>query len=232
MVEKCANLSLVLAELVRDQLQAKPDSCLGLPTGRTPLGCYQLLSAWSKDSKVDWSQARCFQLDDYIDVQEEFSFHHYLEEHLYTFTNVNPKNTFNPRFIADYDEQIASLGGLDLTILGIGRNGHIAFNEPGTPFRSWTHSMFLTKETREANSEFFPSPDEIPTRAVTMGIKTILNSRRLVLVASGSSKRDILAKALHGPVTVDVPASFLQNHDNLLVLTDFDINPEKLRAES
>lgn len=231
MVEKYANLSLVLAELIREQLQAKPDSCLGLPTGRTPLGCYQILSTWSANNQLDWSQARCFQLDDYIDVQEEFSFHQYLQDNLYRFTNVNPKNTFNPRHIADYDEQIASLGGLDLAILGIGLNGHIAFNEPGTPVASWTHSMFLTEATRDANSEFFPDENEIPTRAVTMGIQTILGSRRLVLVASGESKRDILEMALHGAVTVDVPASFLQKHDNLLVLTDFDINTEQLRAE-
>jgi glucosamine-6-phosphate deaminase len=115
---------------------------------------------------------------------------------------------------------IASVGGLDLTILGIGQNGHIAFNEPGTPLWSWTHSIWLTESTLQANAEFFKGTP--PTKAVTMGIQTILGSKKLILMATGKKKANILARALRGPVTPEVPASFLQKHKNLLVMTDFE----------
>jgi glucosamine-6-phosphate deaminase len=215
-------LSLKTAEAIAAQLRKKPDSCLGLPTGRTPLGCYELLSQWSRDGKLDWSQARCFALDDYLDVQEVDSFAHYLQENLYQHTNLPLEQRFNPRFSDNYDQLIADCGGLDLTVIGIGSNGHIAFNEPGTPRHSWTNCIWLTESTRQANAAFFSYPYNIPNRAVTMGIATILASRQLILIANGERKQEILSQALNGPRTSEVPASYLQEHHNLQIFTDFD----------
>ena len=215
-----AALSLRVAELVREQLSEKPASNLALPTGRTPTGCYRVLSDWYAEGKLDWSQATAFALDEYYDVDERFSFRHYLEDHLYQQTNLRPAARFNPILAADYDGVIAAAGGLDLALLGIGNNGHIAFNEPGTPLDSWTHSVILTDSTRKANAEFFVN-GEAPTRAVTVGLQTILAAKKVILIASGEQKRQILRRALSEPVTADVPASFLQLHKQLVLMTDF-----------
>lgn len=215
-----ATLSLRVAEAIKEQLELAPDSRLGLPTGRTPVECYRILSRWSKAGQLDWSKAQTFGLDEYYDVDESATFRRFLETNLYSGTNLPPKSRYNPLLCDNYDEVIASAGGLDLTVLGIGTNGHIAFNEPGTPLDSWTHSIWLTESTKQANSEFFHGT--IPEHAVTMGIQTILGSRKIILMASGEKKRSILQAALRGPVTPEVPASFLQGHSNVLILTDFD----------
>ena len=214
-------LSKIVAKIVSDLITDKPDACLGLPTGRTPLACYEYLAESSRQGEIDWRNINCFGLDDYVDADEKHSFRQFLKEKLYVHTNVTEKRLFNPIFCDNYDEQIAGCGGLDLCILGLGRNGHIAFNEPGTPLASWTHSVVLSESTRQANSEFFAG-GTIPTRAVTMGISTIISSRRIILMVTGGAKKDILAKAMHGPITSDVPASFLQLHNNVMVLADFD----------
>jgi glucosamine-6-phosphate deaminase len=221
--EPYSTLSMRVAEQVKNQLIRKPDSVFGCPTGRTPTGAYRILARWSKEGEIDWSKAKCFGLDEYIDVEEAGSFRHYLEQNLYKFTNLRPGGRFSPFFTDDYDGLIATNGGLDLTILGIGTNGHIAFNEPGTPLESFTHSIWLTESTRQANAEFFGGLEKTPTRAVTMGIRTILSSRRIILMVSGKQKKGILTKALEGPVTTDVPASFLQLHRAVSVMTDFDL---------
>ncbi len=214
-------LSLKAAEAVADQLTRKPDSCLGLPSGRSPLGCYQLLSQWSSAGKLDWSQARCFALDDYLDAEETKTFASFLHENLYKHTNLPLTQRFNPRFNDHYDELIASLGGLDLTMIGIGKNCHVAFNEPGTPRASWTHCVWLEESTRQQNAAYFGSKEQVPKRAVTMGLQTILQSRKLILIVSGDYKRDALKRALSEPSTASVPASFVQEHQALTVLTDF-----------
>jgi len=215
-----ATLSLRVAEAIKEQLKLAPGSRLGLPTGRTPIECYRILSQWSKNGQLDWSKVKAFGLDEYYDVDESATFLRFLENNLYCSTNLPAGSRYNPLFCDNYDEVIANAGGLDLTILGIGTNGHIAFNEPGTPLDSWTHSIWLTESTKQANSEFFQGT--IPEHAATMGIQTILGSRKIILMASGEKKRKILQAALRGPVTPQVPASFLQSHKNLLVMTDFD----------
>ena len=215
-------MSLQTAEAIANQLRMKPDSCLALPTGRTPIGCYQILSEWSRLGQLDWSKAKCFALDDYLDVEESQSFAYYLTKHLYCSTNLPKIARFNPRFCDNYDLLIAHQGGLDLAIVGIGRNGHIAFNEPGTPKESWTHCLFLTESTRKANASPFGSIASVPKRAITIGIRTILDSARVILVANGKDKKAILTKALSGTITTDVPASFLQSHLHLDLITDFD----------
>ncbi len=149
-------LSQELAETIVKQLEHKPDSCFGMPTGRSPLGCYGLLSSWSSMRKLDWSKAFCFQLDEYIDPTDEFmTFQYFLEHNFLRNTNMPSEYCFNPRHVDDYDQAIEKQGGLDLTILGIGGNGHIAFNEPGTLKESWTHCLWLTESTREANKSYF-----------------------------------------------------------------------------
>lgn len=221
MNSKYDDLSLKAAEAIANQLNRKPDSCLGLPSGRSPLGCYQLLCRWSSAGKLDWSKARCFALDDYLDAEETKTFASFLHEHLYKHINLPIAQRYNPRFNDDYDNLIASLGGLDLTMIGIGKNCHVAFNEPGTPRSSWTHCVWLDECTRQQNAAYFGSIEQVPRRAVTMGLHTILQSRQLVLIASGENKREALKKALAEPSTESVPASYVQEHKALTVLTDF-----------
>lgn len=222
MVETYQTFSHKIAELIREQIQLKPNVCLGLPTGRTPLDLYRILSEWSKEGKINWSQVSCFQLDEYFDTSPEHTFRNFLILNLYRSTNVSPDRLFNPLSAENYDEKILQSGGLDIMLLGLGRNGHIAFNEPGIPLESWTHSVWLAESTRRANADFFDDGCRVPTRAVTVGIRTILSARKLILMVSGDSKKSILQQALKGPVTPDLPASFLQLHKDLLVFTDFE----------
>ncbi|HEY9715036.1 MAG TPA: 6-phosphogluconolactonase, partial [Chroococcales cyanobacterium] len=215
-------LSQQLAETVAEQLKNKPESCLGLPTGRSPQGCYKLLGQWSQAGKVDWSRASCFALDDYMEADESISFQTFLETHLYKFTNLTAGQKHNPRDVDDYDSLIEQHGGLDLTLLGLGTNGHIAFNEPHTPLESFTHCIWLTESTRTANKSYFPENVTIPHRAISMGIRTILNSKRIILVVSGKNKKQALEKSLCGTPAPAVPASFLCLHPNLTVIKDFE----------
>ncbi len=221
-VEKYEALSEEIADVVAAQIRSKPNSCFGLPTGNSPLGCYKFLGDWSKQKKIDWSQTKCFALDEYVDADESITFQHFLQTNLYQYTNLQDQNKFNPSACDDYDSLIAAHGGLDLTILGLGANGHIAFNEPGTPLESWTHSIWLTESTRKANQSYFAATTTVPYRAVTMGIRTILNSRKLILIASGAHKKDILEQALLGAVDPNIPASYLSLHPHVTVLTDFE----------
>ncbi len=214
-------LSKLVAQTVIDLVKEKPNACIGFPTGRTPRACYEVLTERSAKGEVDWQKVRCFGLDEYVDADEQHSFRTILNAWLYQNTNVSRENLFNPLFQDDYDQCIANAGGLDLCILGLGQNGHIAFNEPGTPLASWTHSVWLSESTRAANAEFFHG-GTIPTRAVTMGLSTILASRRIILLVSGESKKGILTRAMRGEISGEVPASYLQNHDNVMVLADFD----------
>lgn len=221
--EAYQTLSRIVAKILADLIEEKPNACLGLPTGRTPLDCYRYLgdSSARGETKIDWSEARCFGLDEYVDAEEKHSFRRFLTDNLYSKVNVSQSNLFNPIFQDDYDELIARNGGLDLCILGLGRNGHIAFNEPGTPLQSWTHSVWLSESTRQANAEFFAGGN-VPTRAVTMGLSTILASRKIVLMVLGAAKKEILARAMRGPICSELPASFLQTHKDVIVLADFD----------
>lgn len=214
-------LSQQVADDVAHQLKRKPDSCFGLPTGKSPVKAYDYLSQRSASGELDWSKSWCFALDDYLECDEDRTFQRYLETHLYRSTNLPPEHRFNPRFCDAYDDLIASHGGLDLTILGLGTNGHIAFNEPSTPFQSYTHSMWLTESTREANKAYFEGSKSVPLTGVTMGIATIMASKQIILLVIGEQKRGILNQALGGTVDTNVPASILCRHPNLKVLCDF-----------
>ena len=211
------NVATDVVELIKQ----KPNAALGLPTGRSPMAFYEFLREFTAQGLIDWTNVRCFGLDEYVDADEPHTFRHFLDINFYKHANVQQKNLFNPAICDAYDQTIAEHGGLDLAILGIGRNGHIAFNEPGTPRMSWTHSVWLTESTRQANMEFFAG-GRVPTRAVTMGISTIMDARHVILMVTGENKKVILARAMNGEVTPEVPASFLQTHKNFEVLADFD----------
>lgn len=213
-----------VAVSVISQITEKPDSLLGLPTGRTPLNMYEHIKELTRKRNVDWSQAQFFGLDEYLDTDRLQSFKYYLETNVYGPLKISEKNCSNPLTIVNYDNAIESMGGLDLTVLGIGTNGHIAFNEPPTSELSWTHCVWLTESTKDANMEFFESPEIVPDKAVTMGIQTLLSSRRLILMAFGSHKKEILERALKGPVDPLIPASYLQKHQNLEIYTDFEFS--------
>lgn len=213
-----------MADIVAAQLRRKPDSCLGLPTGRSPLGGYRLLSQWSQAGKLDWSKASAFALDEYLNTQEEETFAHYLEENLFKFTNLPKDKRFNPAVVDNYDALISEYGGFDLTILGIGTNGHIAFNEPGTPKASWTHCLWLSESTRAAIGPGFKEAAAVPSRGISIGIETILSSRKIILLASGKNKQAVLERALSEPLNVDLPVSFLALHTDVTVFSDFEHN--------
>mgnify|MGYP000046398653 FL=1 len=206
----------LIASNIRDLIKTHTTSVLGLATGSTPIGIYQELS---KMRDTNFSDTITFNLDEYVGLNgwHPQSYNHFMYEHL--FANLTFKKRYFPSVngVALYDDLIDAYGGIDIQILGIGTNGHIGFNEPNTPRDSKTHVVDLTENTIKDNSRFFDSIDEVPSRAITMGIETIMNTKRIYLVAQGKHKKDILEKAIYGDITPEVPASFLQEHDNLKV---------------
>jgi len=218
------------AEIVIKQIKEKPASVLGLPTGGTPIGLYSELAKAVKSKHVDFSQIQTFNLDEYYGLSKDDpqSYYTFMNVNLYAPCGLRSDQTHIPSGTAPdaevevnaYEAAIAQAGGLDLQVLGIGGNGHIGFNEPGTDPKSRTHVVTLTRNTREANARFFTSIDEVPTRAMTMGIQTILDAKVILLLVFGANKADILFDALKGTVTLNNPASFLQNHPHLIVIVD------------
>jgi glucosamine-6-phosphate deaminase len=186
---------------------------LGLATGSTPLGIYNLMQLDSKKYKHVYT----FNLDEYDDLpfNHPQSYEHFMIENLFAYKQF--KRSYFPEN-KRYDDIIMSKGGIDIQILGIGTNGHIAFNEPGSPRDSLTRKVELTENTRKDNSRFFDSVDDVPTHAWTMGIESIMRAKQIYLLANGKHKRDILEKACYGDITSDIPASYLQEHDNVEVL--------------
>lgn len=218
------------AEIVIQQIKAKPASVLGLPTGGTPVGLYAQLAKAVKTKQVDLSHVKTFNLDEYYGLPKEDaqSYYTFMNVNLYAPCGLRPDQTHIPSGTAPdaeaevcaYDAAISKAGGLDLQVLGIGGNGHIGFNEPGTDPKSRTHVVTLTQNTREANARFFTSIGEVPTHAMTMGIQTILDAKAILMLVFGSNKADILFDALKGPVSIENPASFLQNHPDVIVIAD------------
>lgn len=218
------DLSRIAASIVAETIGRGPCS-LGLPTGRTPLGLYQELVR----RQSDWSGVRAFNLDEYLGLPpgHPASFRTYMCRNLMDLLHSPPAwdipdgSTRDPEGECQrYEAAIAAAGGLDLVVLGLGRNGHIGFNEPGSPFDSRTRVTRLSESTRQANRPNFPPGEEVPTYAITMGIGTILGARRILLLASGRDKAEALNRSLLGPVARDVPASALQRHPRVIVLAD------------
>ena len=221
------------ARIVASSLRANPKSVLGLATGSTPLGMYEELISLHKSTGLDFSQATSFNLDEYIGLAPENpqSFHYFMHSNFFSKVNFAadhihiPDGAFRKDYSAyceQFERSIKSAGGIDLQILGIGRNGHIGFNEPNSSLASRTRLKELTQETIEDNKRFFPQGAEIPECAITMGIGTILDARRILILATGKSKAAAVAKAIEGPISSSVSASALQLHPDVTFIIDED----------
>jgi glucosamine-6-phosphate deaminase len=224
------DMSRKAANIISAQVILYPDSVLGLATGSTPLGVYRQLVDWFRKGDIDFSRVHSVNLDEYVGLAPEHpqSYHYYMKENFFRHINIKPENTNVPNGLAEdidaecarYDKLIADLGGIDLQLLGIGHTGHIGFNEPDQDFDKMTHKVKLKQKTIEANARFFNSEDEVPKYAITMGIKAIMQAKKILLVANGEGKAEILDRALFGPVAPAVPASILQLHPDVTVVAD------------
>lgn len=231
-VDTYEKMSRRAANIISAQVILKPDSVLGLATGSTPLGTYKQLINWNRKGDIDFSQVVTVNLDEYVglDSSNNQSYRYFMNKNFFEHININMNNTFVPNGCASdlegeckrYDENIARLGGIDLQLLGIGHDGHIGFNEPDKYFVKNTHIVDLHESTVKANSRFFNSEDEVPKRAITMGMVSIMQAKKILLIASGKAKRDILEKALLGPITPEIPASILQLHPDITVIYSED----------
>lgn len=220
------------AEIFAEAIRKKPNCILGLATGGTPVNMYKELIKMHKNEGLDFSKVTTFNLDEYLglDGSHDQSYRYFMNVNLFDHINVKKENTYVLNGVAEdptlfcsaYEDMIKSLGGIDIQLLGIGGNGHIAFDEPGSPEDSRTRIVDLTKETIAANSDgrFFSNPKDVPTQALSMGIATIMDTKKIVLIANKESKADAIAKTVEGAVSVDVPASFLQKHADSIVITD------------
>lgn len=223
-----ADLSKKAAEIIKAQLAAKPYSVFGLATGSTPIGAYEEIVRMYKVGELDFSQAIAFNLDEYFPIAKtsDQSYAFFMQKKL--FEHLNFSQTFIPDGEAEnaatecavYEEKIATYGGIDLQILGIGNNGHIGFNEPADEFIAATHHVELDESTIKVNSRFFANEKDVPRHALTMGIRTIMQAKKIVLLASGAGKADAIFKATCGPITPKVPASVLQLHRDVTIITD------------
>jgi len=221
------------ARMVAGAVRCRPEIVLGLATGSTPLGLYKELIALYGTGDLDFSRATSFNLDEYLGLPASHpqSFHHFMEQSFFSKINLPRQNIHIPdgmvghdyeAYCANYEQAIKSAGGIDLQVLGIGRNGHVGFNEPTSSLASRTRLKALSRETIEDNRHFFASESEMPKCAITMGIGTILDSRRVLLLASGRSKAAAVAKAIEGPITSSVSASALQLHPDVTFIIDED----------
>jgi glucosamine-6-phosphate deaminase len=225
-------MSRKAANIISAQVILFPRSILGLATGSTPLGIYRQLIDWYQKGDVDFSEVTSVNLDEYCGLSpaNPQSYHYYMKQNFFSHINIRPEKTFVPNGLAEdinaecvrYDKLISSLGGIDLQLLGLGNTGHIGFNEPDENFNKMTHKVTLKQKTISDNSRFFDSIDEVPKYAVTMGIKVIMQAKKILLIVNGANKAEILERALYGPVTPEVPASILQLHPNLAVVADSD----------
>lgn len=219
----------VATRLVARQVREKPDSVLGLATGGTPLPLYESLTRMHREEGLDFSGITTFNLDEYVglDPDHPASYHHYMEEHFFSQVNIraerihipNGMSSDIPSHCEEYEAAIQRAGGIDLQLLGLGSDGHIGFNEPGSSFGSLTRIKSLTERTRKDNARFFSST-EVPLHVITMGLGTIMQTRMCMLLAFGETKAAAVAAAVEGPVTASLPASLLQFHPRVKVLLD------------
>ena len=228
-IDSAQNIAAMAAQQYVALLKRKPNAILGGATGSTPLGLYAELVRLNKAGEISFKDASSFNLDEYVglDGTHDQSYRYFMDHNLFDHIDIDKSRTRVPSGIdisdpAAYDKEIEAAGGVDLQLLGIGNNGHIGFNEPGTPFGSLTHIVELTESTREANKRFFKSIDEVPTHAVTMGVKTVMQARSIILMAIGPAKAPIMKEMLQGPVTENVPASVLQLHPDVTVYMDYE----------
>ena len=225
-----AGMSRIAANILSAQITMKPDCTLGLATGSTPIGTYQVLVERCASGDLDFSQVKSINLDEYVGLSPEHdqSYRYFMNTNLFNHVNINKDNTNVPNGLAEdldaecrrYNEIIHTLGPIDIQVLGMGHNGHIGFNEPSDSFELETHKVDLTQTTIDANARFFASADEVPRQALTMGIKSIMQAKMILVVVNGKGKAEIVKKAFTGPVTPQVPASILQMHPNVVLVGD------------
>ena len=223
-------MSRQAASLIAAQVLVKPDCVLGLATGSTPVGAYDLLAERVSGKDLSFAGVRSVNLDEYRGLGGDHpqSYRYFMRTHLFDRVDIRPENTHVPDGLAEdpaaecarYDALIEGLGGVDLQLLGMGRNGHIGFNEPGDSFRTGTHVVDLAPSTMEANRRFFGSGEDVPRQAVTMGLKHIMQAKRILVAVSGEEKAEAVARAFSGPVTPQVPASILQIHPDVVLVGD------------
>lgn len=224
------DMSRKAANIISAQVIMKPNCVLGLATGSTPIGTYDQLVEWYNKGDLDFSEVTTVNLDEYkgLPRTNDQSYYYFMHQHLFDRVNIDPERTNVPNGMETdaekecgrYEELIRSLGGVDLQLLGLGHNGHIGFNEPGEAFEKETHCVDLTESTIEANKRFFASADDVPKQAYTMGIKTIMQAKKILIVVNGENKADIVERAFFGPVTPEVPASILQLHNDVTLVGD------------
>ena len=226
-----AQLAAVSAEIIRDALLKKPNLVLGLATGSTPIGLYEALVRMHKTEGLDFSSVTTFNLDEYVGIppNHPYSYHTFMETHFFSAVNISTENCHIPQstaeaheeFCENYEEAIVNAGGIDIQVLGIGTDGHIGFNEPSSSLGSRTRIKTLTQSTLEANAPHFGGTiDAVPKMAITMGVGTIMEAKRCLLMASGESKAEAIAHTVEGAITAEVPASALQMHPHTVVIID------------
>ncbi len=238
------DMSLEAAKIVAGQLYLKPESVLGLATGSTPVGLYEKLVQLHEVTGLDFSGVTTFNLDEYVGMapQHPQSYHYFMSEHLFSKVNLRPDHCFVPDGMAEdlaaegrrYDARIAQAGGIDLQVLGIGRNAHIGFNEPDIKFEAMTHKVRLDDETIRANARFFKRQEDVPRYAISMGIRNIMLARRVLLLANGKEKAEAVRAAVCGGVSPKAPASILQLHRDATFIVDAEaaaLLPEEWRRK-
>lgn len=224
-------MSIKAADLIREQLDKKPDSVLGLATGSTPEGMYSELIRMHKEEGLDFSKVTTFNLDEYVGIskENESSYHYFMNDKLFNHINVDEASVHIPKgraediegYCKEYDKLIEEAGGIDVQILGIGENGHIAFNEPARELNMGTGVIELTESTIEVNSRFFDSIDDVPRTAITMGIGSIMKAKKIILLANGERKKEIMDKVVNSDtISTYIPASILKLHHDVTVIMD------------
>ena len=223
-------MSRVAANIISAQVIMKPNCVLGLATGSTPVGTYEQLIRWYEKGDLDFSHVTSINLDEYkgLSPENDQSYRYFMNTNFFDHINIKIENTHVPNGLEpdsekachDYNQIITDCGGIDLQLLGLGLNGHIGFNEPGAAFEKETHCVDLSESTIRANSRFFASMDEVPKQAYTMGIKTIMQAKKILIVVNGQNKAQIVKDAFFGPITPKVPASVLQLHNDVTLVGD------------
>ena len=221
-----------IANVFIEKVKENPACVLGLATGSSPLGIYRNIIEAVKAGEVSFKDVTTFNLDEYLglDGTHDQSYRYFMNVNLFDHIDINKANTNVPSgFVKDdaeaalYDEAIASKGGIDIQLLGLGSDGHIAFNEPGTPFDALTHIAELTEQTISDNARFFESIEDVPTKACTMGLKSIMNAKKIVLIATGKSKAEAVNQLINGEINEAWPCTILRNHPNVVIYVDKEI---------
>ena len=230
--ENYEEVSKKAAQMILSQVTLKPNSVLGLATGSTPIGMYENLVKLNKSGDIDFSEVRTFNLDEYYNLPKESdqSYHYFMYQNLFNHININPANIHIPNGMTNdvdaecerYDSLIKEAGGVDIQVLGIGNNAHIGFNEPTVNFEKGTHLVELEESTIEANSRFFDNIEDVPKKAITMGVGSIFKSKKILLIATGENKAEAIYNTVYGKVVPEVPASILQFHSDIVLILDKD----------